>query len=42
MSHMKPLYDEQGDLVQWWDRRESLIVPSVPPLFPLQAVHHVY
>lgn len=33
MSHMKPLYDGQGVLVQWWDRCESLIVPYVPPLF---------
>lgn len=32
---MKPLYNEQGDLVQWYDRGESLIIPFVPrnPLF---------
>lgn len=41
MSHMKPLYNEEGVLVQWYDRCESLIVLSVPP-FSLQAIHQIY
>ena len=37
---MKPLYDEQGVLVQWYDESGSLIAPSVAPF--LSASHPPY
>ena len=39
MSHMEPIYNDQGSVVEWYDKCESFIVLSVPLRFLYMPYH---